>query len=188
MTTGPPNETSPLTKQLSPRPCCSLVSKRKSLSPFLAFGGDWGDPCQSSLSAWKTRHVWLPEFSHSLPVWLAHGTPKATGCVHRGGGSHVPLGRVRTCCFSMCFSYFPGPSSLDRKLSVLIAREQGTVVPAGAYTRIRSRLGDYNHFIEGTEPTVTSMHRASRNRPKGRPTTGPRALESLRHLLHEFRF
>lgn len=62
------------------------------------------------------------------------------------------------------------------------------VVASGAYTRIRSQLGDYNHFIEGTEPAVTSTHWALRNRPKGRSTTGPRTLESLRHLLHGFRF
>lgn len=104
MMTGPPMKL-PLTKQLSPQPCCNLVSKRKTLSPFLAFGGDWGDPCQSSLSAWKARCVRLPEISYSLCVWLAHGTPKAMGCMHRGGGSHVPLGSVRTCSFSTCLFF-----------------------------------------------------------------------------------
>lgn len=33
--------------------------------PFSSIWGDWGDPCQSSLSARKARCVQLPEFSQS---------------------------------------------------------------------------------------------------------------------------
>lgn len=99
-----------------------------------------------------------------------------------GGFEPAPFPRA-------CF-FFPGPSPLDRKLPVLIAREEGTVVPASASTCIRSHswetMSTLSRALNLQSPP--HGHRASRNRPKGRSTTGPRALEKSQTLVARVSF